>query len=229
MSETTSSSADGPRDRRLPSWDRARTPGRLFPHLGEAATDRKLRLLLCAAVRESCGECGATHLLSSVEVAERFADGDATAAELRGAEYDVGDLLFDPRYRGAGPQPANAAFLAAATFDGRLVLGAGPFRLYGIDTCGLLPASERHRLGRYIKDAFANPFRPVAFDPAWRTSVVVALAEGIYADRAFERLPILADALMEAGCDHPDVLAHCSGTGSHARGCWVVDAALGKA
>jgi hypothetical protein len=60
--------------------------------------------------------------------------------------------------------------------------------------------------------------RPV-FDPAWRTSTSIALAEGIYADRAFDRLPILADALEDAGCGHPDVLAHCRGDGPHARGC----------
>ena len=66
-------------------------------------------------------------------------------------------------------------------------------------------------------------------DPEWRTSTVVQLAQGIYADRAFDRLPILADALQDAGCDNEDVLTHCRGTGPHARGCWVVDLILGKA
>jgi hypothetical protein len=65
-------------------------------------------------------------------------------------------------------------------------------------------------------------------DPAWRTSTVVALAEGVYADRAFDRLPILADALEDAGCGHADILAHCRGDGPHARGCWVVDLLLGR-
>jgi hypothetical protein len=73
-----------------------------------------------------------------------------------------------------------------------------------------------------------NPFRPVVFDPAWRTETAVALASAIYAERAFDRLPILADALEEAGCDNTDVLAHCRGPGPHARGCWVVDGVLGK-
>ena len=73
-----------------------------------------------------------------------------------------------------------------------------------------------------------NPFRPVTFDPLWRSETAVALASAIYADRAFDRLPILADALEEAGCDLPDVLAHCRGPGPHARGCWVVDGVLGK-
>jgi hypothetical protein len=56
----------------------------------------------------------------------------------------------------------------------------------------------------------------------------VALARGIYAERAFDRLPILADALQDAGCDNADVLAHCRGRGPHVLGCWVVDRLLKK-
>ncbi len=67
-------------------------------------------------------------------------------------------------------------------------------------------------------------------DPAWRTSDVVALARGIYDDRAFDRMPILADALQDAGCNSDDILNHCRDTNTpHARGCWVVDLVLGKA
>jgi hypothetical protein len=82
--------------------------------------------------------------------------------------------------------------------------------------------------GEYLLCIIGNPFRPVAFAPSWRTETAVALAAGIYADRAFDRLPILADALEEAGCDNADVLNHCRGPGPHARGCWVVDGVLGK-
>jgi hypothetical protein len=60
----------------------------------------------------------------------------------------------------------------------------------------------------------------------WRTSTTVSLAQAIYEDRAFDRLPILADALEEAGCDNTDLLAHCRGDGPHVRGCWVVDLLL---
>jgi hypothetical protein len=80
----------------------------------------------------------------------------------------------------------------------------------------------------FLRDIFGNPFRPVAVDPGWLTSSVVELARGIYDQKAFDRLPILADALQDAGCDHPDVLAHCRGPGPHVRGCWVVDLVLGK-
>jgi hypothetical protein len=79
-----------------------------------------------------------------------------------------------------------------------------------------------------LRDIFGNPFRPVAVDPSWRTSAAVALADGIYADRAFDRLPVLADALEDAGCDSGDVLAHCRSGGPHVRGCWAVDLLLGK-
>src|SRR5262245_19189484 len=65
-------------------------------------------------------------------------------------------------------------------------------------------------------------------DPNWLTSTVVDLARGIYEERAFDRLPILADALQDAGCDNDDLLGHCRGPGPHARGCWVVDLVLGK-
>jgi hypothetical protein len=76
---------------------------------------------------------------------------------------------------------------------------------------------------------FGNPFRPVTVDPSWRTSDVVALARGVYDERAFDRLPVLADALQDAGCEDEQVLGHCRGPGPHARGCGVIDGLLGKA
>jgi hypothetical protein len=79
-----------------------------------------------------------------------------------------------------------------------------------------------------LRDIFGNPFRPVSAEPSWLTSTVLQLAGGIYAGRAFDRLPILADALQDAGCDTTDILAHCRGPGPHVRGCWVVDLVLGK-
>jgi hypothetical protein len=81
----------------------------------------------------------------------------------------------------------------------------------------------------FIRDIFGNPFRPVAFDPSWRTSSAVGVAQAMYDARDFAAMPILADALEDAGCDSPDVLAHCRGDGPHVRGCWVVDHVLGKA
>jgi hypothetical protein len=83
----------------------------------------------------------------------------------------------------------------------------------------------------FLRDIFGNPFRSFPFDPTWllwNDSVVVRIAQDIYDQRGFDRLPILADALEEAGCHDPDILAHCRQPGEHARGCWVVDLLLGK-
>jgi hypothetical protein len=90
------------------------------------------------------------------------------------------------------------------------------------------PQVELHAHACLVRCIFGNPFRPVVFAPSWRSETAVALAAGIYEERAFDRLPILADALEEAGCDHPDVLNHLRGPGPHARGCGVVDGVLGK-
>jgi hypothetical protein len=75
---------------------------------------------------------------------------------------------------------------------------------------------------------FGNPFRPVIFDVAWQTTTVTTLAGAIYTEKSFERMPILADALEEAGCTDADILNHCRGPAPHVRGCWVVDLLLGK-
>ncbi|MBY0455948.1 MAG: hypothetical protein K2V38_01275, partial [Gemmataceae bacterium] len=61
--------------------------------------------------------------------------------------------------------------------------------------------------------------------PRWRTSDVRALARHINAEQAFDLLPILADALQDAGCNDEAVLWHCRRPGGHAKGCWVVDLA----
>jgi hypothetical protein len=82
----------------------------------------------------------------------------------------------------------------------------------------------------FVRDLFALVVRRVRFDPAWRTDAATGLARAAYDGRAFDRLPILADALEEAGCDVPAVLDHCrDGNTPHVRGCWVVDLVLEKA
>ena len=80
-----------------------------------------------------------------------------------------------------------------------------------------------------VREIWGNPFRPVALDPLWLTFDVQALVRGIYDDKAFDRMPILADALQDGGCDSADVLNHCRGPGPHVRGCWVLDVLLEKA
>jgi hypothetical protein len=70
--------------------------------------------------------------------------------------------------------------------------------------------------------------RPVPLDLAWLTPAVVGIAQRIYEEGDFAALPVLADALEEAGCTDADILTHCRWGGEHVRGCWVVDALLGK-
>ncbi len=87
---------------------------------------------------------------------------------------------------------------------------------------------ESIRQSAFAQDIFGNPFRLVTVYPDWLTSSALSLAEGIYAERAFDRLPILADALEDAGCDAAELLAHLRGDGPHVRGCWALDLVLGK-
>jgi len=80
-----------------------------------------------------------------------------------------------------------------------------------------------------LRDIFGNPFRPVVFDPAWRSDTALSLAKHIYESRDFSAMPILADALQEAGCEGDEILTHCRDESlTHVRGCWVVDLVLGK-
>jgi len=82
-----------------------------------------------------------------------------------------------------------------------------------------------------LRDQIGNPFCPVAINPNWLTwndCTVRRIAQVIYDQRAFDRMPILADALEDAGCDNADILDHCRSEGPHVRGCWLVDLLLGK-
>jgi hypothetical protein len=84
------------------------------------------------------------------------------------------------------------------------------------------------RVAAVMRDIFGNPFRPVHFSPDWRTESVLALARRAYAGSDFSAMPILADALEDAGCDNAELLGHLRGPGKHVRGCWAVDLVLAK-
>jgi len=91
-----------------------------------------------------------------------------------------------------------------------------------------LIASERTAEAAILRDIFGNSFCLVTSVAGWLNTNIVALAQAIYDERAFGRMPILADALEDAGCTDASILEHCRGGGVHARGCWVVDLVLGK-
>ncbi len=187
--------------------------------------DRKLRLFSCACGRRFWDVLTGLDR-KVVELAEDFADGRVSEWEL-GIASDAAceaqpddDELEGEDYRIAQAQ------IAATT--------CASIREYMVETSQeLLKAAKRKSTERLaqcqvLQDIFGNPFRPVVADPAWLTPTVVAIATAIYADRAFDRMPILADALEEAGCTNADVLLHCRSDRPHVRGCWVVDLVLGK-
>ncbi|WP_439621821.1 hypothetical protein [Gemmata sp.] len=90
--------------------------------------------------------------------------------------------------------------------------------------------AEKAECADLFREVFGNPFRPIAFNADWRTDTVVSLATAAYESRDFSTLPILADALQDAGCDADDLLAHCRDPKqAHVRGCWALDLVLGKA
>jgi hypothetical protein len=171
----------------------------------------------------------------AVEVAERFADRRATLAELRVAREMAEAASLDPGYqpvvRLLGVNAPHAASWAA--HDARDLAGKYTEQ-----------RTARGRYDRAAEDAEGQaqrgllqdllgrrPFRSVAADPAWlhwRAGAIPKFAQAVYEERAFDRLPVLADALEEAGCDNLDILNHCRGPHVHARGCWVVDCLLGK-
>jgi hypothetical protein len=133
----------------------------------------------------------------------------------------------DPEYRArlaAGPPDAElpypftkeqfAEFIKASELRYEFVRGEDQ-RLH---------AEESAHQVTLLRDIFGNPFCAATVDSAWLTTDVVALARGIYEEKAFDRMPILADALQDAGCDNDDILNHCRDTSlTHVRGCWVID------
>jgi hypothetical protein len=113
------------------------------------------------------------------------------------------------------PYPIQIATMVADAFDSDVEKSEGW-------------SYERDQQLLLIRDIFGNPFRPVTLDPRWLTSTVLDLARTIYDERVYERMPILADALMDAGCDSEEIINHCRGEGPHVRGCYVVDLILSK-
>ena len=203
-------------------WLAAGDPPAMLRFVRRRATDRKLRLFACACCRRVWDTLPDHECRAAVVAAERFADLEATRAEMAAAAARVTTWRpWQIPYRAAA-----AAWHAAADIPAG---DAAHYAAYHSAEADEAPhEAVRLALGGLLKDVFGNPFRPVAFDPRWRSDPAVALASGMYSDRAFDCLPILADALEEAGCDHSDLLAHCRDYGPHVRGCWVIDQVLGR-
>jgi len=199
----------------------------------DARSERKLRLFGCACVRR-LWDMHPPVLLDRdraiVQVTERYLEGLASPEIQELFQRETYDRHSNLNFE----IDSRASFSAStwSTAAALLVSGASRRAIDGsVLTNGLFSPAWNRQLAEnchLLRCLFGNPFRPVAVDPQWLTSTVTQLAQGIYDDRAFDRLPILADALQDAGCDNDDVLNHCRDTGPHARGCWVVDLVLGK-
>ena len=194
-------------------------------------TERKQRLFGVACCRQNWDLLTDTRLQNVVVVAERLADDpvtEATRVETEVAAWEADDRIGDfPRHiEVVIPLVQRGYAVSSAEACARIFCESAEYYAEGsFEGLGEELRTEQAVLTRCI---FGNPFWPAHILPAWLTSTVVSLANGIYSERAFDRLPILADALMDAGCDHADVLDHCRSEGPHVRGCWVIDLLLGK-
>jgi hypothetical protein len=200
--------------------------------LADRGADRKLRLFACACCRRIWDRLPDERSRAAVECAERFADGMATVEELRAHYRPAREVSVAPRH-GDPDDPQQYTLLAASdTAYGSPWMAAASASVDASWPAADEPAdrmtAEWAAHAALLRDLFGNPFRSVLFDPRWRTGDVVALARAAYEDHASERLPMVADALMDAGCADEAILAHCRSPEPHVRGCWVVDLALGK-
>ncbi|MDY3561950.1 hypothetical protein R5W23_003380 [Gemmata sp. JC673] len=199
------------------------------PMLGVArrdASERKLRLFAAACCRSVWHRLSDWRSRRVVEVAERYADGEAPREDVTAAREAIPD---GRRFGSAAVAKCVAQFPAghAAASTLHMLRCLVAFTDYGPHSPRVSDVSLPVAAAA-MRDIFGNPFRPVTFCPSWRTSTAAALAAGMYEARDFGAMPILADALQDAGCDTDDILDHCRGGGPHVRGCWVVDLVLGK-
>ena len=177
----------------------------------DRVSDRKWRLFACACGRSLWGSMRRKRSRKCLEVAELFADGLATAEELREAQQAAFDpLMNEPDWPDGRAEAARN--IAYEVGDSNGFRGA-------YEATSSIDSGSEHLVQRSLLWCVIGQLVTSArIKRAWLTSnegTVSKLAESIYADRAFDRLPILADALEEAGCTNADILAHCRGPGPH--------------
>lgn len=137
---------------------------------------------------------------------------------------------MEQRMTAALEQAGRAAKCGAVTFDRARQSIIRQFRLRDQKEAERLLEECRRRLCDAIRDVLGNPYRPLTVKPAWLDAnggLARTIARGIDAEGRFDEVPVLADALEDAGCDDERLLAHARQPG-HYRGCWLIDAILGK-
>jgi hypothetical protein len=215
-------------------WNNARYPHRMLTLL--PSSPRKRRLFAAACCREVWRLICDDRYRSAVEAAEAFADGAISDAARQRIAKSAGLEKPDDALQ----SPADHAHQAARLAVGNVVHAANA-AIYASMSLTIDHMQSEKRLGRLIitiqhydsrfcellRDV-VNPYFDDAVEPTWRSKNAVALAKTIYRDRSYDMLPILADALMDAGCTSERLLEHCRSQGPHVRGCWAVDVVLGK-
>jgi hypothetical protein len=219
-------------------------------------SDRKLRLFACACYHRISHLLPDALARAAVDIAERFADGMATTEELRQTEARVWGPLEALEGRWRASQGAERAALLPTHEALALALQAvwafAPKAAYYASSNAYLAIASIANPGSGGSDSGFSasrvaeekaqtdilrcifgplPFRPVTIQPdvlAWNDGLVVRLAQAIYEERRWGDMPLLGDALLDAGCDNDEVLAHCRSGGEHVRGCWAVDLLLGR-
>jgi hypothetical protein len=183
----------------------------LAHHHGQVSA-RKVRLFACACCRCVPGILADERSARAIEVAERLADGRETVLDRQSIDADW-QLPRNPAWVVSWAERADSA--------------PGGLR-------AALWARERGATGlaEAAREVFGNPFRPIVIEPAvlaWSDGTVRKMARTIYEERRLSDLPILADALEEAGCGSTELLEHLRGPEAHRLGCWALDRVLGRA
>jgi hypothetical protein len=211
------------------------------------ASERKLRLFGCGCCRRHWPMMD-SQLRQAVEEVERYADGfdtgEAIATLERTIRHGMAGSEAEPDASAVWRVDALLAWHAIAperTIWAEDVLLTGlSWLARGIPGEGRAAwRAEAHRHCSVLRCVFGNPFRVSSPLPpgvlAWNDGTARRIAEGIYEERQMPegtldsfRLAILADALLDAGCDDEELLAHCRSAGPHVRGCWAVDLVLAK-
>ena len=193
-------------------WLACHDPMPMLAFLQSAGTpsERKLRLFAAACSRRIWNRIDDLSR-AAVETAEEFADGLASSDQLRAARLAC---------KSAGE---NASWYSALSNAAIAARNAALSAQSAFDTLG-----ECREQAALLRDIFGNPFHSISDDVCWSTTAVVEIAGDIYEKRAFERLPFLADALQNAGCDSVEIIEHARKQAPHTRGCWVVDLILRK-
>lgn len=201
-------------------------PSDLVRFVRQFTTNRKLRLFYCACVRRVWERLIDARSKQSVEASELFADNRIDTGQLQvalshgnAAWYEIASKSL----HSAEDQAAAAAFMC----DNQDLSYASGI-LWSAAFASGDTSKEYRAQSDLLREVIGNPFRAVVPDPRWLSSTVMLLARSIYEEKAFDRLPILADALQGSDCRNPDVLNHCHSGCLHVSGCWVVDLILGK-